>query len=441
MFRIRKGLDLPFAGAPAESRIVSGPDVGHVALVGDDYVGMRPTMAVREGDTVKLGQVLFSDKKNAGVVHTSPGSGEVVAVRRGEKRKFLSVVVRLEGGDEETFDIVEGAVDAATVRAQLVASGLWTAFRTRPFSRVPAPDATPHSIFVTAIDTNPLAADPALVLKDVESDFKRGLGLVARLVDGPVHVCKAVGASIPTGGGEQVHEFAGPHPAGLPGTHIHLVDPVGEHRTVWHIGYQDVAAIGHLFRTGRLDPSRVVALGGPAHSNPRIVRTRLGASTDDLMAGEHNGRVRIISGSVLSGRAAAGAEAFLGRYHVQVTALSDEVERPFLGWLAPGFDRFSVTRAFMSRLLGKRVGPTNTAAQGDPRSIFPLGSYERVMPLDIEPTVLLKAIDVGDIERAIALGCLELDEEDLALCTVVCPGKNDFGIRLRALLTRIEREG
>jgi Na+-transporting NADH:ubiquinone oxidoreductase subunit A len=439
VFRIRKGLDLPLDGAPAGDRIVSGPDVEHVALLGGDYIGLRPTMAVREGDKVKLGQVLFTDKKNPGVVHTSPGSGEVVAVHRGDKRRFLSVVVRLEGEDEETFDVVEGAPDAATVRNQLVAAGLWSAFRTRPFSRVPDPESEPHSIFVTAIDTNPHAPDPALVLKEAEVDFRRGLAIVGAL--GTVHVCKAAGAAIPAAGGAQVHEFAGPHPAGLPGTHIHFVDPVGEHRTVWHVGYQDVAAIGHLFRTGRIDPTRVVSLGGPAHSSPRIVRTRMGASTDDLTAGEHSGRVRIISGSVLSGRAAAGAEAFLGRYHVQVTALSDEIDRPFLGWLAPGFDRFSVTRAFMSGLLGKRPGLTNTAAMGDPRSIFPLGTYEKVMPLDIEATVLLKALDVGDIERSIALGCLELDEEDLALCTFVCPGKNDFGARLRALLTRIEREG
>jgi len=442
MHRIRRGLDLPIAGEPATTIEPARP-VKQVALLGEDYVGMRPTMLVREGERVKLGQPVFSDKKNPGVHFTAPGAGTVKSINRGAKRKFESLIIELDGDDAESFARYDdvGSIDRAKVRENLIASGLWTAFRTRPFSRIPAPESEPFAIFVTAIDTRPLAPDPALVVGEREADFVRGLRVLGRLTDGKVYLCRKAGAAIPAGDA-QVEEFDGPHPAGLAGTHIHLLAPASMHRTVWHVGYQDVLAIGRLFGTGELDCTRVVSLAGPVVNKPRLLRTRLGASVEELTRGElADCAVRVITGSVLDGRTAEGTVAFLGRYHNQISAIADEFSRPMLGWLAPGSGKFSVTGAFASALAGasKRFGLT-TASGGDPRPIIAIGNFERVLPLDLEPAVLLKAISMQDAERAEMLGVLELDEEDLALCSFVDPGKGSFGVDLRRVLTAIEKE-
>ncbi len=309
---------------------------------------------------------------------------------------------------------------------------------------MPEVDAVPHAIFVQAIDTRPLAADPALVLEGQAADFERGLEALTRLTEGTVHLCTAPGSGVPKGRDSRisVQEFAGPHPAGLPGTHIHLLDPVNDGKSVWSIGYQDVAAVGKLLMTGRIPMERVIALAGPQVKRPRLLRTRIGASVDDLVAGElKDGESRVISGSVLAGRTAVGPHAFLGRFHLQVSVIPVETQRPFLGWLGPGLNKFSIKPAFLSALLPGRRLALGTATNGDPRAIVPIGIYEKVMPLDLIPSELLKALAVGDAERSQALGCLELDEEDLALCSFVDPGKGDFGASLRTVLTLIEKEG
>ncbi|MFH1264754.1 MAG: Na(+)-translocating NADH-quinone reductase subunit A [Planctomycetota bacterium] len=455
--RIKKGLNLPINGAPRQE-VSDGPPVETVAVLGPDYVGMRPTMAVQVGDRVKEGQVLFSDKKTPGVVYTSPGCGEVVAVNRGAKRALQSVVVRIGGDDRETFARYSESqleqLDAKAVTDNLVRSGLWTALRTRPFSKVPSPTnpsgrcpSTPRSIFVTAIDTNPLAARAEVVLGEAPDDFVFGLKALSRLTPGKVFVAKSPEAAIPGGdlGYVEMVEFEGPHPAGLPGTHIHFLDPVNKEKTVWHLNYQEVIAIGRLFVSGRLDFRRVISLAGPAVKNPRLIRTRLGASTDELTAGElTEGENRVISGSVLSGHEAKGPLAFLGRHHLQVSALAEGRRRELFGWIMPGLAKFSLKRVMASVLVpgySTRRFDFTTAIHGSPRAIVPIGSYERVMPLDILPTFLLRALEVDDVEQAEALGCLELDEDDLALSTFVCPGKGDFGVMLRRNLTIIEKEG
>ncbi|MBW2448632.1 MAG: Na(+)-translocating NADH-quinone reductase subunit A [Deltaproteobacteria bacterium] len=444
-FSIRRGLDLPIAGRP-QQEVEPGPAIRQVALIGDDYVGLRPTFSVEEGDRVRLGEALFHDKRVPGMRWTAPAAGRVAAVHRGAKRRFESLVIELGDGGEETF--ASGAADREGVRAALLASGLWAALRTRPFGRIPHPDSSPHSIFVTALDSRPLAPDPVQVIEGHEEEFVRGLRALSRLTEGAIHLCQRPGAGLPGADVErlEVHEFAGPHPAGLVGTHIHFVDPVDDKKTVWHVAYPDVVAIGHLLLTGRLQTERVVALAGPALQRPALVRTRLGARIEDLLVGRlGEGPVRIVSGSVLDGRAAVAPHAYLGRHHLQVSVISDERPRPRLGWARPGFDRFSVKPAFAGFLRGlagrRRELSFTTAANGDPRPIVPIGSYEKVMPLDLLPTPLLKALAVGHAERARALGCLELEEEDLALCSFVCPSKQDFGPRLREVLERLEREG
>ena len=269
MITIRRGLDVPISGAP-EQAIEDGPSVRSVAVIGYDYPGMKPTMQVQVGDRVRKGQVLFTDKKNPAVNYTAPAAGTVSAVNRGAKRVFQSLVIDVDGTEEETFESFSadalGKLPGDTVVGQLLKSGLWTALRTRPYNKVPDPATHPHSIFVTAMDTNPLAADPAVVIAESPELFAHGLSVLTRLTEGKVFVCHAQGAKLPApeANGIQQHAFAGPHPAGLVGTHIHFLDPVNEKKSVWHIGYQDVIAIGDLFINGRLNTNRVVAVAGPA---------------------------------------------------------------------------------------------------------------------------------------------------------------------------------
>jgi len=444
MIRIKKGLDLPISGQP-EAVVEDARAVRTVAVLGEDYPGMKPTMLVQEGDEVSLGQPLFSDKKNDGVVFTAPAAGRVSSINRGAKRALLSVVIDVDGAADREAQIMEapdiGGLNPEQITEALVKTGLWTALRTRPFSKVPAIGSKPNSIFVTAMDTNPLAGDPAVVIAEAPDAFSAGLDVLAKLTDGPVHVCKAEGSNVQADGA-QVHEFAGIHPAGLPGTHIHFIDPVSDAKTVWFLSYQDVMAIGYLFSTGKLNNTRVVAIGGPGAEKPRMLRTVLGASLEELTAGELDGSEnRIISGSVFSGRAAESPVAFLGRYHLQVSVLPEDKERRLIGYLTPGLNRHSVFPIYLSKWLGEKNISFSTTTNGSQRGMVPIGTYEQVMPLDILPTQLLRALLVGDLDTAIALGCLELDEDDIALCTYACPAKYEYGPVLRSVLDTIEKEG
>jgi len=447
MIRIRKGLDLPISGIPLQ-QILPSATPRHVAIMGDDYIGMRPTMLVQEGDSVTKGQALFEDKKNPGVLFTAPASGTVVAIHRGERRVLQSVVIRLEGDRQREFtryDVADlPSLTRQAVQAQLLESGLWTALRTRPFSKTPVPGTVPAAIFVTAMDTNPLSVDPQPLILAQRQAFDAGLTLLTHLTDGKVHVCQANGGKL--GGHSQgkvtFNTFAGPHPAGLPGTHIHFLEAVSLTKQVWHLNYQDVIAIGKLFTTGELYTDRVIALGGPQMRNPRLVRTCLGADINDLLVDETlEGENRHISGSVLSGRHAVGAHAYLGRFHLQISVVKEGREKELFGWVMPGKEKFSVTRTTLGHFLRNKLFNFSTDTHGGERAMVPIGNYERVMPLDILPTLLLRDLLAGDTDSAQALGCLELDEEDLALCTYVCPGKYEYGPVLREVLTRIEQEG
>lgn len=445
MIKIRRGLDLPITGSPIQS-IEEGPQVRQVALTGFDYHGMKPTMAVKVGDKVKLGQEVFSDKKIPGVIYTAPASGTVSAINRGDQRVFHSLVIDVEGDDAVEFTRYNpsdlAGLSAEVVQQQLIQSGLWTAFRTRPFSKAPVPGSKPSSIFVQAIDTNPLAADPKVVIDTNKEAFANGLTLLSRLAD-KVFVCHKPGVDLPKGQGNLDYQaFDGVHPAGNPGTHIHFLDPVSAKKTVWTIGYQDVMAVGELFTTGRLNVNRVVALAGPQVERPRLIKTRLGANLNELTAGElKSGENRIISGSVFGGRRSHNSLTFLGRFHTQVSVLLEGRERELLHYLRMGRNKFSVMGLYITKLFSGKKFAFTTSTNGSERAMVPVGSYEKVMPLDILPTQLLRSLIVGDTEMAQQLGCLELDEEDLALCTFVCPGKYEYGPILRNNLTRIENEG
>ncbi|MFV8817378.1 Na(+)-translocating NADH-quinone reductase subunit A [Haliea sp. E17] len=447
MIKIKRGMDIPIQGAPRQF-IENAPAARAVALVGFDYVGMKPTMEVKEGDRVSLGQLLFTDKKTEGVRYTAPASGVVAAVNRGARRVLQSVVIEVDGDAAESFGAYSAAeaaaLDPATIRDQLVQSGQWTALRTRPYSKVPAPDSEAAAIFVTAIDTHPLAADPAAIIAEQPEAFALGQDLLARLTGGKLYVCHEAGVELSLGEAANIQAaaFSGPHPAGLPGTHIHMLEGASLSRVVWQIGYQDVIAIGRLFLDGRLYTDRVVALAGPQVENPRLLRTRMGADLQALCAGElKGGDNRIISGSVLGGRGVATGTAYLGRYHNQVSVLLEGRHREFMGWLSPGANKHSSLGIYLSSFFGSRPIAMTTNTNGSERGMVPTGNFEKVMPLDILPTQLLRALIVGDTEMAQSLGCLELEEEDLALCTYVCSGKYEYGPILRDNLTRIEKEG
>ncbi|USD64703.1 Na(+)-translocating NADH-quinone reductase subunit A [Vibrio sp. SCSIO 43136] len=446
MITIKKGMDLPIAGGPSQV-ISDGKTINKVALLGEEYVGMRPTMHARVGDEVKKGQVLFVDKKNPGVKFTSPASGKVIEVNRGAKRVLQSVVIEVAGDDQVTFESYAADqlanLDRNVIKTQLVDSGMWTALRTRPFSKVPSIDSTTQAIFVTAMDTNPHAVDPQVVISEQENAFVAGLDLLSKLTDGKVYVCKT-GQSLPrsTQPNVEEHVFDGPHPAGLAGTHMHFLYPVNQEHVAWSINYQDVIAFGQLFLTGQLYTDRVVALAGPVVNNPRLVRTTVGASVSDLTDSElMPGDVRLVSGSVLCGTQADGPHAYLGRYHLQVSALREGYEKELFGWAMPGKNKFSVTRTFLSHIFKGQLFNMTTTTNGSDRSMVPIGNYEKVMPLDMEPTLLLRDLCAGDSDSAVSLGALELDEEDLALCSFVCPGKYDYGEMLRECLDKIEKEG
>lgn len=453
MIRIKRGLALPLSGAP-EQVIGSCNSVRTVAVLGGDYVGMKPTMLVQVGDRVKLGQALFSDKKSPLVLHTAPAAGVVTAINRGYQRALQSVVIEIDEANSNEDELSFGQHNANALPKlerqqivdQLLGSGLWTALRTRPFSKVANPESRPHSLFINAMDTNPLAANPAVVLAEDFESFVIGANLLSRLAQNKTYVCHSPADAGDMAQGDyaegvELRAFSGPHPAGLSGTHIHFTMPAGASREVWTINYQDAIAVGKLFTTGKLDTQRVISIAGPQVREPRLVRTRLGASLEELLAGELLGEEnRIVSGSALGGKKAEGVECYLGRYHVQATVLREGRERVLLGYLSPGMERHSVMGIYLSKLIRGKEFAMSTNAQGSSRAMVPIGAYEKVMPLDILPTQLLRALIVGDTETAANLGALELDEEDLALCSYVCPGKYEFGPILRDNLSRIEKE-
>jgi len=446
-FILKKGLDIPIANPP-EQKIYPAKPVSSVALLGKDYLWRKGTLLIDIGDRVTLGQPIVRDKTYPSLTGVSPGCGIIESIHRGPKRSLETIIIRLDGDEHfnyQKFDEsdIERLSPEKTTEI-LTECGLWAAIRTRPYNILAQPNSQPHAMFVTAIDTNPLAADPAVIINSATADFDLGIRVLSKLVSCKIYLCQSKNATLPVSPCKNLEtiRFAGPHPAGLVGTHIHFIAPVSARRQVWHIGYQDVIAIGRFFRSGKRDTRRVISLAGPAVKHPRLLETRIGANTNELVEGEIEcNDCRVISGSVLSGYHSAGHQAYLGRYHNQITVIPESRERNFLQWMAPGRNRYSAMRLFISSLFPRKRYFMNTLQHGSARALIPLGMYERVMPLDILATPLLRSIVIKDTETAQKLGCLELDEEDLALCTFVDPGKFDFGPLLRENLYQIYREG
>ncbi len=420
-FGIKAGIDLRLAGA-VESDAIHPQHVDSVAVLGRDFPGIRFDLPVEQGRAVRAGEVLLRDRHRPEVVFTSPIAGTLGSINRGARRSLVSLTVISDGSDAAISFDVAGAADGAGMRRLMLQAGLWPAVRTRPFGRIADPDGEPKALLVTALDTEPLAPDPTTVIAAHTVAFRRGLQALTMICDAPRHLCVAAHSDLAREcpEGFQVAEFHGPHPAGLPGVHIHTLCPIGfDGREVWHISYQDVIALGVLMETGRPWQTRVVSFAGPAVAAPRLVELPLGAALDELTDGALTDEgARVISGSVLSGHAAWGTQAYLGRYDRQVTALPEAsgAEPP----------RRGVIR--------------DTQRGGHPGPLIPTGDLERVAPPGILPVPLLRSLLVGDVDRARDLGALELVEEDMMLLSYVCSSKSDYGALLRRVLDQLHGE-
>lgn len=444
-YRLSKGLNIPVTGEPVQ-QIHDGAEISTVAVLGSDYVGLKPRLAVQEGDVVARGAPMFAHKDTEAALITSPATGRIKAVNRGYRRALVSVEVEIDEtlADPIDFSEVGDLSSEEGLVERLCASGLWTSFRTRPYSKVPAPESRPLAIYVTAMDTEPLSADPALVIAEQSEAFVEGLKTVARLGSGKTYLCHEGGASIPGGDLEGVVEatFSGPHPAGLPGTHMHFLTPPTAEKPVWTIWYQDVIAIGHLMMTGKLDSNRVIALSGPICKNPRLVRTVAGASMMELLRDEFSADVpvRMISGSILSGVMGEGPSAYLGRYARQITVIEEDKNQIPMGWIRPMADKYAF-QPVLGSAFSKKLYALTSNLNGGRRAMVPIGTFEKLMPQDFLPTQLLRSLIVMDTDVAQSLGALELDEEDLGLCSFTCPAKYEYGMALRDCLSKIEKEG
>ena len=444
-FNLKRGLDIPILGIP-EQKIYDGNNPETLAVLGPDYNGLKPKMLVGVGDKVVRGTPLFFHKDNPDVLYVSPCKGHVESINRGEKRALLSVVISVDSLTHKGMNIVKlnSQIDDNTefVRKCLYESGLWTSFLTRPYSKVPQAGSVPTSIFITAMDTEPLCPDADLIINQDLKAFEEGVKKISTLTEGEVFICKKNDSNINLKN-FKTYNFDGPHPAGLAGTHIHFLDPPNGNKMVWSVSYQDVIAIGKLFLSGHIDIEKTISLAGPLAKNPRLVKTVMGASLFDLLKGEfiNNTACRIISGSVLSGFHADGHLSFLGRYSRQVTLIEEDKEKLLLGRINPQPNKFSVMPVLASAFGFFKLFNLTSNLNGGRRAMVPTGVFETLMPQDYLPTQLLRSLIVMDTDVAQSLGTLELDEEDLALCTFACPAKYEYGSALRDSLEKIEKEG
>ena len=445
VINLKKGLNIALAGK-AEKVLVSPGLPKTFAVKPTDFHGIRPKMLVRPDDKVKAGSPLFFDKYNPDVLFTAPVSGRVVAVNRGERRKILEIVIK--AGDEMEYHEFDKADPQSLSRDDIVRlllkSGLWPLLRQRPYGIIPRTDDRPRSVFISCFDTAPLAPDYDFIMKGTEGDFQTGINVLKRLTEGKVHL--NVNADYPPSGvftnasGVRLNYFSGPHPAGNPGVQIHHIDPVHKNGTVWYIGPQSVLVIGRLFNRGVVDFSRIVALTGSEVLKRRYYRTMMGACIDVLVRDNvTEGNLRYISGNVLSG-SKIPANGFIGFYDSQVTVIPEGDHYRFLGWADPGFRRYSATRTFPSGFIPRREYLIDTNYNGGRRAYVMTGEYEKVLPMDILPQQLIKAIIVEDIDKMENLGIYEVIEEDLALCEFVCTSKIEVQSILRKGIEMMIRE-
>ena len=430
---LRKGLDINLQGRAQESLSVA-PTASEYALSPLDFEGVTPKLLVKVGDEVKAGTPLFFNKYDERILFTSPVSGKVAAVNRGEKRKVLSVTVAPDAEQQyEEFAKPDlGKASREEIVTLLLRSGLWPLLVQRPYGIIANPSDTPKAIFISAFDSAPLAPDYNFVLASERKNLQAGIDALRKLTPGKVHLsvrAKAEG-DMPSLKGAELHTFAGKHPVGNVGVQIHHIDPVNRGEVVWTVNIQDVAIIGRLVNEGRVDRTKIVAVTGSEVEKPHYVRVIAGAKIDSLLAGNirkqaEGDSVRIISGNVLTGTKVA-ADGFLTFYANQVTVIPEGDKYELLGWAMPRLNKFSVSRAYFSWLCPKKAYKLDTNMNGGERPFVVTGLYEKYLPMDIYPMYLLKACLAGDIDKMENLGIYEVTEEDFALCEFVDPSKIDI---------------
>ena len=437
MIKTKKGLDLPISGSPS-TEIDSTTAINSIAVLGADYVGLKPTMMVDEGDQVQLGQKLFENKKNPGTYITAPSSGVVKSINRGEKRRFLSLIIETDHSlDPITFDIN----DYSSSIEFLVDSGALAYFRTRPYNRMPQPSEVPSAIFVNACDTNPLAADSYELIKHDQDLFNKGLSFIESINSDIKTFCSYQNNNFDQSiSGVSYNQFEGPHPAGLVGTHIHFLYPVGQNRTVWTISWQEVISLGYLLSNKNLRTDKYISIGGPNCHEPKILKVKYGSNLSETSAGKILDDSRVISGSVLHGHTGENVMNYLGAFDNQVSVLPDQSNDILFNWAMPGSKLHSKLPAFISSWIKPKTFNFNVSMNGGNRAIVPISSYQEIMPLNILTTQLLKSLVTLDIELGEKLGVLELAPEDLALASYVCPSKYDYQSILDSNLEKMYEE-
>ena len=486
---IRKGLDLPISGA-AEKRLTDARSITTYAMKPTDFVGLTPRLLVEEGDLVAVGDALFCDKSDERIRFTSPVSGQVKAIVRGEKRKLLEVVVEADyksagstAADYKSATVALTTADA--IKAAMLQCGIWTQLRQRPFGTVANPDDKPKAIFVSAFSSAPLAPDYDFTMRGREEALKKGLEALTQLTDGVVHVCFRPGQKLASldcfvprkcsafdGVNDakrriEIHYVKGPHPSGNIGTQIAHIDPINKGEIIWTMNLQDVAVLGELVATGIYKPERVVAVAGPNIKNPHYYRLKFGACLAEITetqlinneypkidANDATKENRVISGDILSGTQIA-ADGFLSAYDDLVSILPEGDYYDFMGWLMPGFRKFSFSRTFLSGFMPKSTFKPmgiklprfenfwkfDTNTHGDLRPLVFTGNFERVFPFDIYPTQLIKACIISDIELMENLGIYEVEPEDFALCEFIDTSKTDIQAIIREALEKLRKEG
>ena len=444
LIKLRKGLDINLKGKAA-AEVVAVKEPGFYALCPDDFTGVTPKVVVKEQEYVMAGGPLFIDKNHPEVQFVSPVSGVVTSVERGARRKVLSITVEAaQEQDYEEFGKEDvSKMDAVSVKAALLKSGMLAFIKQRPYDIVADPTVAPRAIFVSAFDTNPLAPDFELALKGEEVNFQTGLDALAKIAKTYLSISvNQKAAALTQAKNVTLTVFDGPHPAGNVGVQINNIAPINKGETVWTIDPQAVIFIGRLFNTGHVDLTRLVAVTGSEVKKPSYCKLKVGALLTNVFAGNvsTDKNLRYISGNALTGKQIT-ANGFLGAFHSQVTVIpeGDDVHE-MLGWIMPRFDQFSTSHSYFSWLMGKKEYTLDARVKGGERHMIMSNEYDRVLPMDIMPEYLIKAIIAGDIDRMEALGIYEVAPEDFALCEFVCSSKMELQRIVREGLDMLRRE-
>jgi Na+-transporting NADH:ubiquinone oxidoreductase subunit A len=451
--KLKKGYEVKLAGK-TEKVIVEAEKSKLFASQPPDFIGLKPRLEVEEGSEVKIGTPLYYDKQRPEIKFVSPASGKVTQINRGERRAIMEIVIESDNKDD-TIDFGKHALveleklDAEKIKNQLLGSGVWPVIRQRPFSKIADPGAVPRDIFVYAMDTAPLAADPEILLENEDENFLAGLKMIKKLTEGKLFLTVDGSKDTHVTAIEKVqdveiHSFKGKHPAGNVSVHIHHIAPIKAGDIIWYLYAPDVALIGKLFLTGVYPIERIVAVAGSSVKAEarKYYKTRVGTKVQTLanegdLVDEHG---RYISGNVMSGRK-LDENGYLGFYDRTLTVIPESRQRDLFGWLTPGLKDESYSRLFLSKLIPSKEYIKDTRIHGGKRAFIQTGEYEKVLPMDILPSYLVKSIMAEEIEDMLALGLLEVDEEDFALCSYICPSKIHFGTYIRQGLDLLEKEG